>query len=52
MKNLEYFIIALGVLIATLGQQFINEWVAVVIGVLIAALAGNIASFIRKETNK
>ncbi len=50
MKNLEYFIIALGVLIATLGQQLIEAWVAVVIGVVIAAFAGNIASFVRKET--
>jgi hypothetical protein len=49
MKNLEYYLIALGVLIATLGQQYINVGIAVTAGVLVAAFAGDIAEYIRKE---
>jgi hypothetical protein len=50
MKNLEYYLIALGVLIATAGQAVLPVAFTVIIGVLIAAFAGNIATYIRKES--
>jgi hypothetical protein len=50
MKNLEFYLIALGVLIATAGQAILPAGIAVMVGVLLAGLAGQIANYLRKGT--